>query len=167
MGILLEPNKRFVAIELYYVEEVKTHGNSVFSFIRTREELEDWKKKGYTVEGDQTQPQPDPAKKSPKLINKLVTHWTKPAWKEQNTLISRSLRTTTSEGRAINEIDGVKYRDLKLKLCLKKWSLLDEASGQPVPVTPEVIDMLDPSVAQELLSSFERVTEPTPEDLKD
>lgn len=161
MGILLDPNKRFIAIETYYVEEVKKHGNSVFKFIKSREDFEDWKKKGYVVEGEQTSDKQD------KIIRKLVTHWTKPTWKDQNTIISRSLKTTTSaDGRTINELDGVKYRDLKLKLCLKKWSLVDEDSGEPVPVNHEIIDRLDPVVAQELLSSFERVTEPTPDDLK-
>lgn len=161
MGILLDPNKRFIAIEIYYVEEVKKHGNSVFKFIRSRDEFDEWKKKGYVVEGE-GQPAGD------KIINKLVTHWTKPTWKDQNVIISRSLKTTTTaDGRTINELDGVKYRDLKLKLCLKKWSLTDQESGEPVAVNAEVIDMLDPVVAQELLSSFERVTEPTSEDLKD
>lgn len=164
MGILLDPNKRFIAIEIYYIEEIKKHGNSVFKFIRSRDEFEDWRKKGYVVEGEQQETD----KTTGKTIHKLVTHWTKPTWKDQNIIISRSLKTTTTaDGRTINELDGVKYRDLKLKLCLKKWSLTDENSGEPVAVTAEVIDLLDPVVAQELLSSFERVTEPTAEDLKD
>jgi hypothetical protein len=174
VGILLDPNKRFIAIEIYYIEEIKKHGNSVFKFVRSRDELEEWKKKGYAVEGEPPQAQQPQQSQQPqqatnsKIIHKLVTHWTKPSWKDQNYIISRSLKTTTtSDGRTINELDGVKYRDLKLKMCLKKWSLTDETSGEPVAVTSEVIDMLDPVVAQELLTNFERVTEPTADDLKD
>jgi hypothetical protein len=155
---------------------VKKHGNSVFHFIRSKEDFDDWKRKGYWVEGDQeSSPSPASAKtpeirqtRDPKkTIQKLVTHWSKPNWKDQNIIISRALKTTTtSDGKTINELDGVKYRDLKLKMCLKKWSLVDE-QGQAIEVTSDVIDMLDPVVAQELLTSFEKVTEPTADDLKD
>lgn len=176
MGILLDPNKRFIAIEIYYIEEIRKHGNSIFTFIRSREEFEEWKRKGYIIEGEQSSPSGHGSgpgisaqgTNPTKVIHKLVTHWTKPTWKDQNSIISRSLKTlTTADGKTSNELDGVKYRDLKLKLCLKKWSLTDEESGEPVPVSADVIDMLDPVVAQELLTNFERVTEPTTDDLKD
>lgn len=185
MGILLDPNKKFVSIDIYYIEEVKQHGNSVFHFIRSRDDMDHWRKKGYIPEQEQSntvadineRPQmpsgpPAPQQAKPKadpnkIIKKLTTHWTKLTWKDQNAIISRSLKTVTlGEGRTANELDGVRYRDLKLKTCLKKWSLTDDA-GQPIPVEPDIIDNLDPTVAQELLSSFEKVTEPTEDELKE
>ena len=127
MGILLDPTKRFIAIELFYIEDVKMHGNSLFHFIRSKDDFDEWKKKGYWTEGEE-QPSPTPGSRPDikqvrdpkKMISKLVTHWTKPNWKDQNTIISRSLKTiTTTDGKTINELDGVRYRDLKLKMCLK------------------------------------------------
>ena len=170
MGILLDPSKQFISIEIFYVEEVLKHGNSIFHFIRSADDLAEWKSKGYVVEGEAASVSPTTpsmeAKQTPdKLISKLITHWTKPIWKDQNIIISRSLKTTATGDGTVNELDGVKYRDLKLKMCLKKWNLTDE-KGQVIPVEPQIIDMLEPVVAQELLSNFERVTEPTSDDLK-
>jgi len=174
VSILLDPTKRFIAIELFYIEEVKKHGNSIFHFIRSKDDFDEWKNKGYWPEGEDS-PQAPPSNRPEikqvrdpkKMISKLVTHWTKPNWKDQNTIISRSLKTTTTaNGNTMNELDGVKYRDLKLKMCLKKWSLVDE-QGNAIEVTADIIDMLDPVVAQELLTNFEKVTEPTEDDLKD
>ena len=54
---------------------------------------------------------------------------------------------------------------MKLKLCLKRWSLTDE-KGRPIEVTHDIIDNMDPIFAHELLTSFEEVTEPSTADLK-
>lgn len=166
MGILLNPDRRFISIDIYYVEEIKQHGNSVFHFIHSPSEMNEWKAKGYVLEGDQPQPAGTAQKKPEKMIHRLNTNWTRLTWKEQNTITAHCIKTVSgSDGRTAYEIDGIKLRDLKLKMCLKKWNLIGE-QGQHIEVTPEVIDTLDPVVANELLSSFERVTEPSEVDLK-
>ena len=166
MGILLDPKNRFINIKIYYIEEVKNHGNSVFTFIRNGDELDKWQQKGYVIY-DKSVSNAVTTPSSDKVIHVLNTHWTKSTWKDQNYIISRSLKNvTSSDGKTSSELDGIKYRDLKLKLCLKKWDYIDENSGEPVSITAEVIDALDPSIAVELISTFEKVTEPTDDDLK-
>ncbi len=115
MGILLDPSKQFISIEIFYVEEVLKHGNSIFHFIRSADDLAEWKSKGYVVEGEAASVSPTTpsmeAKQTPdKLISKLITHWTKPTWKDQNIIISRSLKTTATGDGTVNELDGVKQQ---------------------------------------------------------
>jgi len=55
------------------------------------------------------------------------------------------------------------YRDMKLKTCLKRWDFKD--NGNEVSINEHIIDNLFPEVAQELLSSFEKVTEAGDEEL--
>lgn len=180
MPILLDPNKQFVNIQLYYVEEVKKHGNSVFHFIRSAQELEEWKKiKGYKTQeefdqekslaGSQEKSPGMPVKASPdpnKVIQSIVTGWRRMTWKDQNVIFSRCLKTIPgADGNMHTELDTIQYRDLKLKTCLKKWDLKDE-QGKEVPVTEDVIDILTPEVAQELINNFEQITEPTSDELK-
>jgi len=180
MSIILDPNKSLVNIELYYVEDKKKHGNSVFHFIRSKEEMEDWRKKGYRTEQEMKTSSTEPVKESAaampgsvvksfdpnKVINRVETSWKRITWADQNSLLSASMTNVARpDGQMSVELDGIKYRDKKLKTCLKRWDIKDE-NGQPVQVDDNVIDMLAPEVAQELLSSFERVTEPTEEDSK-
>jgi len=181
MSIILDPNKSLINIEMYYIEEKKKHGNTVFHFIKSKEEMEEWKKKGYRTEQEMQVSQPTIEKvpgteKVPgsvvqsfdanKIINRVETSWKRITWSDQNTLLSVSMKNIPgSDGRMVAELDGIKYRDKKLKTCLKRWDIKDE-NGQIVQVNDNVIDMLAPEVAQELLASFERITEPTEEDSK-
>lgn len=157
MPILLDPNKNFINIEIYYVEEQKIHGHTVLHFIKSEEEFKEWKDKGYQVK--------DPTKPiNAKVINKLVTTWKRMIWKEQNSMYSKCIRQFPgAEGK---DFDPVRYRELKLKNCLKNWDLTDE-HGKPVELTEENIDHLDPSMALELIASFEKVTEPDEPEKKD
>ena len=41
-----------------------------------------------------------------------------------------------------------------------------DAEGKPIPVTDGIIDTLEPTFANELLVSFEEITEPSAEALK-
>ena len=188
MGIVLDPAKSLVSIEVFYIEEVKKHGNSVFHFIRSKDEMEGWRAKGYRTEqeiaGLSAQNQPSekqvpggsggssvpglPVKSFDpnKIISRVETFWRRITWADQNTLLSTSMKNIIgSDGQTATEIDGVKFRDMKLKMCLKRWDVKDD-QGQPVPINNATIDMLVPEVAQELLSSFERVTEATSKALK-
>lgn len=160
MSIILDPNKSFISIETYYIEEKKKHGNVVFHFIRSKQELEKWKSQGYEIK------EPGKSYANPeKLIEKLITFWRRMTWKDQNVIFSKSLRQMQNQdGKLVPELDMIKYRDLKLKSCLKKWDLIDDS--KEIPISEEIIDNLDPSVASELLNSFEAITEATEDEKK-
>lgn len=160
MPIVLDPDKQLIAIDTYYIEEQKKRGNFVFHFIRSQEEFNTWQNKGYIPE-DKIVPGQNPEK----IIRKLITYWKTMSWKDQNNILSKTLRHTTKpDGTVMTNLDPIHYRDLKLKTCLKKWNVLNE-NNSPMEVTEKAIDNLHPQVAQELLDSFERVTEASEEDL--
>ena len=162
MPIVLDPDKPLIAISIYFVEETKRHGNSVFHFVKSRSDFDDWKSQGYIPE-DAIEPD---APRPEKVINKIITHWKTISWKDQNSILSKSLRQTIKQdGTPYQEIDAIAYRDLQLKTCLKRWDLTDE-KGKPIDVSAAVIDNLDPAFANELLASFEEVSNPSSEDLK-
>ena len=163
MSIVLDPNRdQLLSIELHYVEIKKKRGNTVFHVIHNAQEFEEWKAKGYTPIAELKQGQ-----QADKVIQKIQTSWRGIRWKEQNIIYSRSLRPSQKpDGTMFDTIDPLKYRDLKLKMCLKKWDAKDE-KGNDIPVTDDIIDNLEPTVAHELLAAFEKVTEPNDDDLKD
>lgn len=178
MSILLDPNKDFVSIKLVYVEQKNQNGHSVFHFMQSRQDLDLWKGKGYMTAAEMETAKNEtsgitspgmpqkPTVDESKLISELGTYWTPLTWKDQNAIYARCLhQTTTLEGKTQTELDGISYRDMKLKKCLKKWDHKDD-QGQEVPITEMVIDNLVPEVAQELLSNFEQVTELTEDQLK-
>jgi hypothetical protein len=191
MSIILDPSKQFIKLKTYYIEEIKPpHGHSVFSFIESRDDLEEWKDKGYILVSEkndlppknptqlatqqqtgqsQTQPKPQPnpaASQNGKYISEVNTKWTRLTWKEQNAIYSQCMKESIgTDGKLKYSFDNIKYRDLKLKKCLKEWDVKDD-NGQYVPVDANVIDNLVPEVAQQLLDDFEKVTEPGADDLK-
>lgn len=184
MSIILDPKKQLINIDIFFIEHTRVHGNSTFSFIKSAADMAAWKEKGYKTEDEivalskQEQPkalppgaaipqqQQGPLFDPAKIISKIITTWRRITWKDQNHILSSSLKTITSaDGKTSTELDGIKYRDTKLKTCLKNWSIKD-AEGNEVPVTQDAIDSLSPEVAGELLNAFEQVTEPTPDDLK-
>ncbi len=178
-SLLLDPSKSFISIQIWYVEEKdEKHGFNRFHFLDSREDLEHWKGKGYltqeefdkTSSDSQPSSQPGmPEKSSPdseKIIKVIKTWWTRMTWKQTNEINAKCLtQNTQADGDVKINIDAIKYRDIKLKCCLKKWDLMDE-NNREIPVTDVVIDQLVPEMAQSLISSFERVTEPTEEQLK-
>lgn len=162
MSILLDPNKSFISIKFYYIEEQTKHGVNIFHFIKTKEDFEEWKNKGYQTKSNDIKDE-----SNAKIIKEIDTWWKRISWKDQNIIYSRSFKQiSNSEGKLINDIDVIKFRDLKLRTCLKKWSLTDENKNN-IDVNDEMIDMLDPRVAEEFLSSFEKLTEATEEEKKD
>lgn len=92
----------------------------------------------------------------------LNTTWKRITWQEQNVIISRSLRSL----KGTPEMDPLKFRDLKLKTCLKQWDAITE-DGDPIPCTPEMIDNLDPVLANDLLKKYESACEPLEDELKE
>ncbi len=176
MGIILDPDKNFVTVQLMFVESKdEKHGASKFYFVNSRADFDAWKKKGYSTvdEGktlDSAEDKPGMPKKPiqdpKKIIQVLRTWWSRMNWKEQNQIYARCLRQSTdSEGKTMTELDMISYRDMKLKTCLKRWDAKDD-DGKEIQLGDNMIDLLDPTVAQQLLSEFEKVTEASEEDLK-
>lgn len=156
MSILIDPSKVLVSIEILYIEEQKRHGNTVFYFVRSQEELEEWQNKGYDFNNSDKE----------KEIKRLRTVWKRLNWKDNNQIISRSMvQSITPTGQVNSRLDPIAYSDQKLKTCLKKWDLKDD-QGNDVEINNDIIDSIAPEFAQEMLSAFERVTEMTSTDLK-
>ncbi len=180
MGILLDPNREFVSIQIFYIEDKKPNGNSTFSFIKSAKDLATWKNKGYTEETEvkRLREEAQQAQKNAgegtnvtkgydpsKIIQLLETHWRQITWKDQNSINTRCMTTTpAADGKMTITLDWIKYRDQKLKMCLKRWDLKGP-QNEEIPVNDTNIDMLHPDVAQALIDNFERVTEPSGDDL--
>lgn len=170
MSILID-SSNFVAIETFYVEETKKHGNTKFHFINSAADMKKWKDKGYSTKSELDVPvnqepgMPEAPTRDPnKVISSLKTWWSRMSWKEQNLLLSKCMKQKTgSDGTMSVEIDALLLREMKLKTCLKKWDLTE--NNKEVPITPTVIDNLVPEVAQQLISEFEKITEVTEEEL--
>lgn len=171
MGMLIDSGKSFISILILYIEEPKKHGGSLFHFIRSPTDLEDWKKKGFNTVEEIQQVKPETQDNTPgmpikqtkidptKKIETLKTWWQRLTWKDQNNIFAKCLtQKPLEDGRIQTSLDTIKYRDMKLKTCLKRWDLRNE-QGAEIPVTEVVIDSLVPEVAAELLNNFERVME--------
>jgi len=137
MSILIDDQK-FIGLKFHYLEEVGKYV-SRFKFIQNQEEYE--------------------KNKSNPNLKELNTGWKVLTWAEHNAIYSQCLAyKTNEEGVSISNLDFIKFRDMKLKSCLKTWDFKDEG-GRAVPVTAAIIDKLHPDVANELLAGFERATE--------
>lgn len=162
MPVVLDVNKRFLQIDIYYVEEIKKSGTaslSVFKFIHSQEDMDFWKSKGYKLKSD-TEPSGD------KQIGKISSQWKRLTWKEQNTIYAACYRSFQSkDGKSTIDLDYLKFRDMKFKTCIKAWDIKND-DGTPYPLTEDTIDGMPPEFANEFLDSFERVTEITEGDLK-
>ena len=86
----------------------------------------------------------------------LTTIWKRLTWGEQNSLYAQCMEN--------GELNLVKFRDLKLKSCLKNWDMID-TENKTVAVTKEAIDELDAVIANDILSKFELLCEPTEDEL--
>jgi hypothetical protein len=167
MGLLIDSNKENVNIAIMYIEERKVHGNCRFYFVRNEDELKEWKGKGYKLESEVVTQTPLPPQAGMplqkmdenKIIHVLETTWRRMTWKDQNGIYSKCLRQITNPaGVSTTELDGIMYRDLKLKACLKRWNLRNDMKEE-VPVNSDNIDRLVPEVASEMLNTFEKITE--------
>ena len=144
MSLLIDDQK-FVALKFHYLEIPSVYV-SKFKFIQTKEEFEKNKE--------------DPN------LKELNTGWKVLTWADHNQIYNECLTYSTNEnGITVTNLNFIKFRDMKLKLCLKTWDLVDE-SGRALPLTPKAIDSLYPEVANELLNGFEKVTEIAGPELK-
>ncbi len=96
--------------------------------------------------------------KSYKHVEEINTIWRRLTWKDETAIRSSCIDTN-------NRLDYTKYRDMKLKACLKRWNIKD-SDGNIADVTPANIDKLPSDVVEELITAFENYTDITKEDLQ-
>lgn len=87
-------------------------------------------------------------------VHILNTKWKEINWKEQNTVLENCRSTNQYSG--LPEIDNLKFRDQRLKMCLKDWDLKDD-NGNPVPCNPEVMEQLPFDVIYSLINNFDKI----------
>ncbi|KKM73774.1 hypothetical protein LCGC14_1407050 [marine sediment metagenome] len=158
MPVILNTDPPLISIDIYYIEEEKAQGHLVYHFMRSKDDMDEWTEKGYCLENEMTE-------NAAGKIEKLITAWKRLTWKDYNSIVSQCLRFTGKDDDRKAEIDPVQFRDLKLKTCLRRWNVCD-ATGAQVEVNVANIDAIIPEIANELLYSFEKVTEPGEQDLK-
>jgi hypothetical protein len=184
MPLILDPSQQVVTFTIFFVTEKRLHGNVVYHFIRDAQAMEEWREKGYRTEDEiatilgkqgnvageepaEVAVEEGEAPFDPLLvIEKVSTVWRRPQWKDSNVMFSKSLKQITQQdGKVAAHIDPIHYRDLKLKTCLKKWDI-KVPDGKDLPLSADSIDSLPPEVAEELIDTFEKLTEPSEEDVK-
>ena len=144
MSILID-DQRFINLQFHYLEKKGVHVNT-YTFLKTKEDFEKNKE--------------DPN------LQVLNTGWKVLNWAEYNDLYGQCIDyKTKTDGTVTTDLNYIKFRDLKLKKCLKRWDVKD-GNNQEIPVSESTINHLEPSVAAEMLSGFERVTELEETDLK-
>ena len=100
-----------------------------------------------------------------KLIRSLTCQFKQLTWKEHNTILARSTRELRTNEGSTMDFDPLLYRELKLKATLRGWDAKDDA-GYELVFSTEMIDNLAPKVAEALIYNYEKVCEPSEEDLK-
>lgn len=159
MSILIDSSKKLINIDFWYIEEKKNNMTFGFKFLKSQKEMEQYKADGYVMKEVSSYNESDE-----KIIWHLNTTWSRLTWKDQNLLISRSLIKVDDKGT--KELDGIRYRDLKLRMCLKKWNLRND-NGSEIEVNDANIDNLPFNFGIQLIDGFELVTEVSTQDLKD
>jgi hypothetical protein len=133
---LISPEPEKIEIELYYKEKKINNGGSVIIVIDDEDAekmLQDEEKKD--------------------KVKKLKTQWKILDWQHQNRITAES-RVFTPEG--LQDIDPIKYRDLRIKSGLIGWDI--KYNDKDVPVTPEMIDKLPPQVVFALVQKYDQAT---------
>lgn len=165
MGVLVDPKKKDLNLTLYFIEETKPHTNvSIFNFIKNEEDLAYWKSQGYRYEEEIIEAKKNATKDviidDSKKITKLRVKMQRTNWKEQNEIYTKSIKIIPfSDGTSRAEVDGIRYRDNKLKKTLLDWDLKDDA-GNKIECTSDIIDQLVPEVADELIAQYDQLTNP-------
>jgi hypothetical protein len=107
--------------------------------------------------------QVNPDQKEEDKIIVINTWWKTLSWRENNDILTRSMKVSTDGTNTNTNINIFVYRDLKLKKCLKKWDLKGD-DGKELPIT--IIDKLNPDIVAFMIDQFEEVTGLTEEQAK-
>ena len=143
MGMIPEPDQ-LIEIVLYYKEiKINTFNKVVV--------LEDEKAKEM-LENEETKDK----------VKKLTTHWREMSWQDSNN-ITKAARVEGPNAKP-GELDYYRYRDLRLKICMKKWDLKDD-DGNDVILSPEIINQLPVDIVIALVSKYDEVVEMSEEEV--
>jgi len=86
-------------------------------------------------------------------VDSIVTKWRNITWREQNDLLKQTTKADTVTGGV--DIDYNTYRDRRIKTCLVSWDITND-DGNPVKVTPDVIDRMDAEIVASLVDRYEQ-----------
>lgn len=89
-----------------------------------------------------------------KRVEVLNTQWHSLSWGDSNMITKDCVYFDHNQG--MQDIDYFKYRDLRIKKCLKSWDLKDD-KGNPVPCVPEVIEKLPVEVVFALVNKYDEI----------
>ena len=150
---LFGSTSQVVEIKLYYKNIVTSSGMNKIAILSDKEGKIQFQQQEEFVKKKQSKQ--EEIKTTDRPIEILTTMWKVLSWGDQNKITKRCERYTP-EG--LQDIDYFKFRDLRIKSCLKGWDLKD-AKGVAVPVTPETIDTLPSDIVFALVSRYDTVTE--------
>lgn len=141
--MLFNSDNNFINIKLYYTCLEDEYGKRivVLSDKKAEEMLEDENKK--------------------EKVLILQTKWIQMLWKEQNNIMAQVSKITDPMSGQI-QFDVYKFRDSKIKSCLKEWNLKDEQNND-LPVSSDLIDSLPADIIVALLEKYDLATEVTEE----
>lgn len=100
--------------------------------------------------------------KNDDTVGVLNTKWACPSWKISNRITRSSTYYNPADG--MQRVDITKYRENVFKTCLREWDV--EENGEVVPINEETIGQLPNSIAEELLSRYDKVSLPDEEEEK-
>jgi hypothetical protein len=87
------------------------------------------------------------------IVEQLNCKFRLPTWAAQQKLFSES--NVYDPALGAKDTDLALFSDLQLKKNLIGWDATDE-NGRELPVTSELIDMLPPSIANDILGQYRR-----------
>ena len=141
---LIDFSDQLVQVPLYY-KEIEKDGFTKIIILKDEEALE-------MLEDEEE-------KKDVQVLN---TWWKILSWQDSNNIANAA---RSKDANALpGQLDPYRTRDLRLKLCLKKWDLKD-ANNKDLPVTPDIINKLPPEVIGTLLEKFDKVTDMSAEEV--
>jgi len=85
-------------------------------------------------------------------IKVLETFWKVLSWQDQNNIGKNSV--IQNEDGTYGDVDQFRYRDLRIKTCLKKWDMKDD-DGKEIPCDSVHINMLPAHIVNELVTKYD------------
>jgi len=155
---ILKAVSQLIEIKLYYKNIKTTVGVDRIVILKDKDGKIELQKQEEFIKKKQAKQ--EEIKEEDRKIEVLTTQWKVLSWGEQNQ-ITKTCQRYTPEG--LQEIDYYKFRDLRIKACLKTWDIKD-AKGTSIPVAPETIDMLPSTVVFALVSRYDTATEGSQEE---
>lgn len=96
-------------------------------------------------------------------IQKIETRWSVLNWRENNQVMESAYQVVNPQA-GTRVYNFVSHRDAIIKRALKEWD--QTINGQPVPVTPDLIDQIDADIILGLYDKYQKLTEESKEEEK-